>query len=76
MNQVGRVEKNKRKSRFGTIILFDQDSLIQDRSARDPGTFTVEDFLTEQQEAEILTEMELDTPQEAVYAGSGLIILQ
>jgi hypothetical protein len=58
------------------IILFHGNSSIEDHSARDPGTFTVEDFLTEQQEAEILTEIERDTPQEAIYPGSGLVILQ
>jgi hypothetical protein len=53
------------------IILSDGNAATQDRSGRDPGSFAVEDFMTEQQEAEILTEMEPDTPQEAISPGRG-----
>ena len=40
---------------FILTIQIDEDSLFRHRSELDPGIFAVEDFLTEQQEAEILT---------------------
>jgi hypothetical protein len=40
---------------FILTIQIDEDSLFRHKSELDPGIFAVEDFLTEQQEAEILT---------------------
>jgi hypothetical protein len=43
---------------FILAIQIDEDFLFQHNSERDPGIFAVEDFLTEQQEAEILRDSE------------------
>ena len=42
---------------FILTIQIDEDSLFRHKSELDPGIFAVEDFLTEQQEAEILTRL-------------------
>jgi hypothetical protein len=43
---------------FILTIQIDEDSLFRHKSELDPGIFAVEDFLTEQQEAEILRHCE------------------
>ena len=46
-------------SSFILTIQIDDTSLIRHNSELDPGIFAVEDFLTEQQEAEILRDWEM-----------------
>jgi len=57
---------------FLATIAIDENSSVQSCSARDPGIFAVEDFLTEQQEAEILMSLGDDTPRAALSSGGSI----
>jgi hypothetical protein len=47
------------------VILIDKESNIQSGSGRDPGVLAVDDFLTEEEEAEILQNLDVELPSRA-----------
>jgi hypothetical protein len=55
----------KDASSFVLVILIDKESNIQSGSGRDPGVLAVDDFLTEEEEAEILQNLDVELPSRA-----------
>jgi hypothetical protein len=54
---------------FILAILIDKESRVQSVNRSDPGVFAIEDFLTEEEEAEILKNLDEDNRASAAFGG-------